>query len=133
MASFDATMVPLVEMLDSAASWAVWGATDNGDQCLWLAPTGDEPERVVVVDGDETEWATYPTSVTGFLYGLFTGAFTCPVFPDDYPFTTDEAVRGVSRILGRELSTTNHFFITPQERHTVGERWDEIGPSFKAI
>ena len=40
VASYDDSVIPLLKAIRSVEAWAVWGGTDNGDRCLWLAPTG---------------------------------------------------------------------------------------------
>ena len=50
VASYDDSVIPLLKAIRSVEAWAVWGGADNGDCCLWLAPTGNLPERVVYVD-----------------------------------------------------------------------------------
>lgn len=40
ISSHDDSVIPLLKAIRSVEAWAVWGGTDNGDRCLWLAPTG---------------------------------------------------------------------------------------------
>ena len=110
----------------------VWGGTDNGDQCLWLPPTSKAPERVIIVDSKCTEWATYKMSVTEFLHGVLTDTISCPIFPDDFQLTYAD-MQGVSAILGRPVSSTAHFFLTPEDSTIVYKNWNDIGPDWKAV
>ena len=131
VASYDDSVIPLLKAIHSVEAWAVWGGTDNGDRCLWLAPTGDLPERVICVDSKCTEWSFYEMSVTSFLYGLLTRTIDCPMFTGDVFPTRYADMQGVSRILGRTMSTTEHFFLTPEDSVKISENWDDIGPEWR--
>ena len=131
IASHDDSVIPLLKAIRSVEAWAVWGGTDNGDRCLWLAPTGDLPERVICVDSKCTEWSFYEMSVTSFLYGLLTRTIDCPMFTGDVFPTRYADMQGVSRILGRTMSTTEHFFLTPEDSVKISENWDDIGPEWR--
>ena len=131
VASYDDSVIPLLKAIRSVEAWAVWGGTDNGDRCLWLAPTGDLPERVICVDSKCTEWSFYEMSVTSFLYGLLTRTIDCPMFTGDVFPTRYADMQGVSRILGRTMSTTEHFFLTPEDSVKISENWDDIGPEWR--
>lgn len=130
--SFDETVRPLLQTLREASTVTVWGGTDNGDQCLWLPPTSKAPERVIIVDSKCTEWATYKMSVTEFLHGVLTDTISCPIFPDDFQLTYAD-MQGVSAILGRPVSSTAHFFLTPEDSTIVYKNWNDIGPDWKAV
>ena len=131
VASYDDSVIPLLKAIRSVEAWAVWGGTDNGDRCLWLAPTGDLPERVICVDSKCTEWSFYEMSVTSFLYGLLTRTIDCPMFTGDVFPTRYADMQGVSRILGRTMSTTEHFFLTPEDSVKISENWNDIGPEWR--
>ena len=132
--SFDETIRPLLQTLREASTVTVWASTDNGDQCLWLPPTSKAPERVIIVDSKCTEWATYKTSVTEFLYGLLTRTVDCPILVYGEHFPTSYAdMQGVSAILGRPVSSTAHFFLTPEDSTIVYKNWNDIGPDWKAV
>ena len=131
VASYDDSVIPLLKAIHSVEAWAVWGGTDNGDRCLWLAPTGDLPERVICVDSKCTEWSFYEMSVTSFLYGLLTRTIDCPMFTGDVFPTRYADMQGVSRILGRAVSTTEHFFLTPEDSVKISENWNDIGPEWR--
>ena len=133
VASYDDSVIPLLKAIRSVEAWAVWGGTDNGDRCLWLAPTGDLPERVICVDSKCTEWSFYEMSVTSFLYGLLTRTIDCPMFTGDVFPTRYADMQGVSRILGRTMSTTEHFFLTPEDSVKISENWDDIGPEWRRV
>ena len=133
VASYDDSVIPLLKAIRSVEAWAVWGGTDNGDRCLWLAPTGDLPERVICVDSKCTEWSFYEMSVTSFLYGLLTRTIDCPMFTGDVFPTRYADMQGVSRILGRTMSTTAHFFLTPEDSVKISENWDDIGPEWRSV
>ena len=133
VASYDDSVIPLLKAIRSVEAWAVWGGTDNGDRCLWLAPTGDLPERVICVDSKCTEWSFYEMSVTSFLYGLLTRTIDCPMFTGDVFPTRYADMQGVSRILGRAVSTTAHFFLTPEDSVKISENWDDIGPEWRSV
>jgi len=133
VASYDDSVIPLLKAIRSVEAWAVWGGTDNGDRCLWLAPTGDLPERVICVDSKCTEWSFYEMSVTSFLYGLLTRTIDCPMFTGDVFPTRYADMQGVSRILGRTMSTTEHFFLTPEDSVKISENWDDIGPEWRSV
>ena len=133
VASYDDSVIPLLKAIRSVEAWAVWGGTDNGDRCLWLAPTGDLPERVICVDSKCTEWSFYEMSVTSFLYGLLTRTIDCPMFTGDVFPTRYADMQGVSRILGRAVSTTAHFFLTPEDSVKISENWDDIGPEWRRV
>lgn len=130
--SFEESMIPLLQAIKDAEAWSVWGYTDNGDRCLWLSPSGDLPERVVVVDLRDLEWLSYEMSVTSFLYGILTRSVDCPilVYSESFP-TRYSDMQGVSRILGRTVSTTEHFFLTPEDSVKISENWDDIGPEWR--
>lgn len=130
--SFDETVRPLLQTLREASTVTVWGGTDNGDQCLWLPPTSKAPERVIIVDSKCTEWATYKMSVTEFLHGVLTDTISCPIFPDDFQLTYAD-MQGVSAILGRPVSSTAHFFLTPEDSTIVYKNWNDIGPDWKTV
>ena len=112
----------------------MWGSTDNGDRCLWLSPSGDLPERVVVVDLRGLEWLSYEMSVTSFLHGILTRSVDCPilVYSESFP-TRYSDMQGVSRILGRAVSTTEHFFLTPEDEVKVFDNWDDIRPERRRV
>ena len=132
IASHDDSVIPLLKAIRSVEAWAVWGGTDNGDRCLWLAPTGDLPERVIYVDNKCTEWSFHEMSVTSFLYGVLTRTIDCPmIFFDEFFPTRYADMQGVSRILGRTVSTTEHFFLTPEDSVKISENWDDIGPEWR--
>ena len=134
VASYDDSVIPLLKAICSVEAWAVWGGTDNGDCCLWLAPTGDLPERVVYVDSKCTEWSFHEMSVTSFLYGVLTHTIDCPmIFFDEFFPTRYADMQGVSRILGRAVSTTEHFFLTPEDEVKVFDSWDDIGPERRRV
>ena len=134
VASYDDSVIPLLKAIRSVEAWAVWGGTDNGDRCLWLAPTGDLPERVICVDSKCTEWSFYEMSVTSFLYGVLTHTIDCPmIFFDEFFPTRYADMQGVSRILGRAVSTTEHFFLTPEDEVKVFDSWDDIGPERRRV
>ena len=134
IASHDDSVIPLLKAIRSVEAWAVWGGTDNGDRCLWLAPTGDLPERVVYVDSKCTEWSFHEMSVTSFLYGVLTRTIDCPmIFFDEFFPTRYADMQGVSRILGRAVSTTEHFFLTPEDSVKISENWDDIGPEWRRV
>ena len=40
-------------------------------------------------------------------------------------------MQGVSRILGRTVSTTAHFFLTPEDSVKISENWNDIGPEWR--
>jgi len=42
-------------------------------------------------------------------------------------------MQGVSRILGRAVSTTEHFFLTPEDEVKVFDNWDDIGPERRRV
>ena len=132
--SFEESMIPLLQAIKDAEAWAVWGSTDNGDRCLWLSPSGDLPERVVVVDLRGLEWLSYEMSVTSFLYGILARSVDCPilVYSESFP-TRYSDMPGVSRILGRTVSTTEHFFLTPEDEVKVFDSWDDIGPERRRV
>jgi hypothetical protein len=133
VASYDDSVIPLLKAIRSVEAWAVWGGTDNGDRCLWLAPTGDLPERVICVDSKCTEWSFYEMSVTSFLYGLLTRTIDCPMFTGDVFPTRYADMQGVSRILGRTMSTTEHFFLTPEDSVKIYNNIDDIGPEWRSV
>ena len=133
VASYDDSVIPLLKAIRSVEAWAVWGGTDNGDRCLWLAPTGDLPERVVCVDSKCTEWSFYEMSVTSFLYGLLTRTIDCPMFTGDVFPTRYADMQGVSRILGRTVSTTEHFFLTPEDSVKIYNNINDIGPEWRSV
>ena len=133
VASYDDSVIPLLKAIRSVEAWAVWGGTDNGDCCLWLAPTGDLPERVVCVDSKCTEWSFYEMSVTSFLYGLLTRTIDCPMFTGDVFPTRYADMQGVSRILGRTVSTTEHFFLTPEDSVKIYNNINDIGPEWRSV
>ena len=134
IASHDDSVIPLLKAIRSVEAWAVWGGTDNGNRCLWLAPTGDLPERVVYVDSKCTEWSFHEMSVTSFLYGVLTRTIDCPmIFFDEFFPTRYADMQGVSRILGRAVSTTEHFFLTPEDSVKISENWDDIGPEWRRV
>ena len=92
------------------------------------------PERVIIVDSKCTEWATYKTSVTEFLYGLLTRTVDCPILVYGEHFPTSYAdMQGVSAILGLPVSSTAHFFLTPEDSTIVYKNWNDIGPDWKAV
>ena len=127
-------MRPLIEVLRSARTSVVWGVTDNGDQCLWVAPEKDRPEQVVIVEARCSEWSFHEMSVTSFLYGILTRSVDCPILVYDDAFPTRYAdMQGVSRILGRTVSTTAHFFLTPEDSVKIYENWDDIGPEWRSV
>ena len=133
VASYDDSVIPLLKAIRSVEAWAVWGGTDNGDRCLWLAPTGDLPERVICVDSKCTEWSFYEMSVTSFLYGLLTRTIDCPMFTGDVFPTRYADMQGVSRILGRTVSTTEHFFLTPEDSVKIYNNINDIGPEWRSV
>ena len=134
IASHDDSVTPLLKTIRSVEAWAVWGGTDDGDRCLWLAPTGDLPERVVCVDSKCFEWSFHEMSVTSFLYGILARSVDCPilVYSESFP-TRYSDMQGVSRILGRTVSTTEHFFLTPEDEVKVFDSWDDIGPERRRV
>ncbi|RFU40217.1 hypothetical protein DZF91_18230 [Actinomadura logoneensis] len=61
-----------------------WGATQNGDSCLWLT-TDTDPERWDIVVTDGGDWWHFHGTFVDFLVGVMERKIRCPIFPDDFP------------------------------------------------
>jgi hypothetical protein len=60
-----------------------WGATLNGDYCLWL--TDGEPDNWSVVVTDLAFCWKFDGGLFEFLFGVLSRKVRCPIFPDDFP------------------------------------------------
>jgi len=61
-----------------------WGATENGDVCLWLTDS-ENPDEWPIIVTDGLDYWRYNGNILSFVGGLLSGAVVCPVFPDDFP------------------------------------------------
>lgn len=60
-----------------------WGATENGDVCLWLTDK-ENPDEWPVIVTDGMDYWRFDGNVLSFVGGLLSGEVHCPIFPDDF-------------------------------------------------
>ncbi|XRQ08829.1 SMI1/KNR4 family protein [Actinomadura welshii] len=61
-----------------------WGATENGEVCLWLTDKENSNEWPIIVTDGLGYWR-YDGNILSFVGDLLSGNVTCPIFPDDFP------------------------------------------------
>lgn len=61
-----------------------WGATENGDLCLW-ATFNVDPNKWPVVITDHIEYWRHEGGVAEFLVGIMRQTVRCPIFPVSFP------------------------------------------------
>lgn len=63
------------------------GVTDNGDVIYWVTEQSQNSDdwTIAVNAPRDDEWSEYDGSLLDFLVAVFSGAYVCPIFPDDFP------------------------------------------------
>ncbi|WP_078288796.1 hypothetical protein [Mycobacterium sp. D16R24] len=75
------------EIPHQISSLKACGVTDNGDVIYWVTEQSQDPDgwTIAVNAPRDDEWSEYDGSLLDFLVAVFSGAYVCPIFPDDFP------------------------------------------------
>ncbi|MWA05464.1 hypothetical protein F8568_034890 [Actinomadura sp. LD22] len=77
-------MVPRFPFYPEPGGLLDWGATENGDRCLWLTENEDsEKWPIIITDG--IQYWRYDGNIISFVGGLLDRAIICPIFPRRFP------------------------------------------------
>ncbi|GLZ15021.1 hypothetical protein Acsp04_52560 [Actinomadura sp. NBRC 104425] len=76
--------IPPYPLWPEAGGLFHWGATENGDFCLWLTSGPNAPDWPIVVT-DGIEYWRYDGGFVNFLVGVLNRTVRCPIFPDNFP------------------------------------------------